>query len=170
MLYIGQISLGIHHRNSVMASSGADGLFGEPGDELLLGDQSVLVRVQLLERLSRPDKTGIECVEDAELSALRTRRGHTWYISAKESARTPISNRSRLPRSDDNSCQETVDVRLPGKGNSNSHGARPVYLIITMINWIRTSRLSIKQKSLCHEIVRAHRPSRHAPRTPASGR
>jgi len=26
-----------------------------------------------------------------------------------------------------------VDVRLPGKGNSNSHGARPVHLIITMI-------------------------------------
>ena len=25
-----------------------------------------------------------------------------------------------------------VDVRLPGKGNSNSHGARPVHLIITM--------------------------------------
>jgi len=37
-----------------------------------------------------------------------------------------------------------VDVRLPGKGDSNSHGARPVRLIITMINWIRTSRLSIK--------------------------
>jgi len=37
-----------------------------------------------------------------------------------------------------------VDVRLPGKGDSNSHGARPVYLIITMIKWIRTSRLSIK--------------------------
>jgi len=36
-----------------------------------------------------------------------------------------------------------VDVRLPGKGNSNSHGARPVYLIITMMKWIRTSRLSI---------------------------
>ena len=34
--------------------------------------------------------------------------------------------------------------RLPGKGNSNSHGARPVHLIITMIKWIRTSRLSIK--------------------------
>ena len=31
-------------------------------------------------------------------------------------------------------CQERmVDVRLPGKGNSNSHGARPVHLIITMI-------------------------------------
>ena len=30
------------------------------------------------------------------------------------------------------------------KGNSNSHGARPVHLIIVMIKWIRTSRLSIK--------------------------
>jgi len=37
-----------------------------------------------------------------------------------------------------------VDVRLPGKGNSNSHGAMPVHLIITMIKWIRTSTLSIK--------------------------
>ena len=37
-----------------------------------------------------------------------------------------------------------VDARLPGKGNSNSHGTRPVHLIITMIKWIRTSRLSMK--------------------------
>ena len=37
-----------------------------------------------------------------------------------------------------------VDIRLPGTGNSNSHGARPVHLIITMIRWIRTGRLSIK--------------------------
>ena len=37
-----------------------------------------------------------------------------------------------------------VDERLPGKGNSNSHGARLVHLIITMIKWIRTSRLSRK--------------------------
>ena len=37
-----------------------------------------------------------------------------------------------------------VYVRLSEKGNSNSHGARPVHLIITMIQWIRTSRLSIK--------------------------
>ena len=37
-----------------------------------------------------------------------------------------------------------LDARLPGKGNSNSHGARPVHLIITMIKWIRTSRLSIQ--------------------------
>ena len=27
--------------------------------------------------------------------------------------------------------------------NSNSHGARPVHQIISMIKWIRTSRLSI---------------------------
>ena len=32
----------------------------------------------------------------------------------------------------------------PGKGNSNSHGARPVHLTITMIKWIRTNRLTIK--------------------------
>jgi len=37
-----------------------------------------------------------------------------------------------------------VDVRLPGKENSNSHGAGPVHLVITMIKWIRNSRLSRK--------------------------
>ena len=44
-----------------------------------------------------------------------------------------------------------VDEGLPGKENFNSHGetpnthgARPVHLIITMIKWIWTSRLSIK--------------------------
>ena len=41
--------------------------------------------------------------------------------------------------------QRKVDVRLSGKGNSNSHGARPVHLIITMMKWMRTSRLSIKK-------------------------
>ena len=39
---------------------------------------------------------------------------------------------------------EKVDERLPGKYNSNSHGARPVHLTITMMKWIRTSRLPIK--------------------------
>ena len=43
----------------------------------------------------------------------------------------------------DRTCRK-VDVRLPEKGNSNSHGARPVHLIITMKKWIRTSRFSIK--------------------------
>ena len=37
-----------------------------------------------------------------------------------------------------------VDMRLPGKGDSKSHGARPVHQIISMIEWIWTSRLSIK--------------------------
>jgi len=45
-----------------------------------------------------------------------------------------------------NTWLRKVDVRLPGNGNSNSHGARPVHLIITMIKWIRTSRSSIKNK------------------------
>jgi hypothetical protein len=47
-----------------------------------------------------------------------------------------------------------VDIRLPGKENSNSHGARPVHQIISMINWIRTSRLSINNSlSGCRFLV-----------------
>jgi len=45
-----------------------------------------------------------------------------------------------------------VDVSLPGQGNANSHGARPVHLIITMIMWIRTSSLSIKNSLSGHLI------------------
>jgi len=41
-------------------------------------------------------------------------------------------------------CARKVDIRLPGQGDSNSHGERPVHQIISMIKWIRTSRLSIK--------------------------
>ena len=37
-----------------------------------------------------------------------------------------------------------VDIRLPGKGNSNSHGARPVHQIFSMMKWIQTNRLSPK--------------------------
>jgi hypothetical protein len=33
-----------------------------------------------------------------------------------------------------------VEVRLPGKGYSNSHGARPVHLILTIMKWIRTAK------------------------------
>ena len=39
------------------------------------------------------------------------------------------------------SVTRKVDVRLTGKGNSNSHGARPVH---QKHRWIWTSRLSIK--------------------------
>jgi hypothetical protein len=48
-------------------------------------------------------------------------------------------------------CDRKVDVRLPRKGDSNSCGARPVHLVITMIKWIRTSRLSIEMtlSSVC---------------------
>jgi len=41
-------------------------------------------------------------------------------------------------------CRRKVDIRLHGKENSNSHGARPVYYNIYSMWWIRTSRLSIK--------------------------
>ena len=41
------------------------------------------------------------------------------------------------------------DARLPGKGDLNFHGARPVHLIITMTRRIRTSRLSTKNSRSC---------------------
>ena len=41
------------------------------------------------------------------------------------------------------------DIRLPGTGDSKSHGARPVHQIISMIMWILTSRVSI----LCRVLV-----------------
>ena len=37
-----------------------------------------------------------------------------------------------------------ADAMLPGKGNLNSHGARPVHQIVSMIMWIWTSSLSMK--------------------------
>ena len=39
---------------------------------------------------------------------------------------------------------EKLDIRLPGKGNSNSRGARLIHQIISMIKLIRTCRLSRK--------------------------
>ena len=57
---------------------------------------------------------------------------------------SPTWRNRRVLRSRGVCAHRKVDVRLPGKGNSNSHGARSVHLIITMIKWIRTSRLSIK--------------------------
>ena len=40
------------------------------------------------------------------------------------------------------SPKKKIDARLPGKGHSKSQGARPVHMIITMIKWTRTSKLS----------------------------
>ena len=39
-------------------------------------------------------------------------------------------------------------MRLPEKGNLNSHGTRPIQQTISVIKWIRTSRLS-KKNTLC---------------------
>jgi len=64
-------------------------------------------------------------------------------VEIESSAALPVRSDSRL---------EKVDVRLPGKGISNSHGARPVHLIITMFKWIRTSMLS-RKNSLLEEKV-----------------
>ena len=66
-----------------------------------------------------------------------------------------LTDQARLPK------PRTVDLRLPGKGNSNSHGARPVHLIITMIEWIRTSRLSMKNSLPDRRPLRAQAP--HGP-------
>ena len=50
-----------------------------------------------------------------------------------------------------------VDIRLPGKGNSNSHGARTVH---QKHRWIRTSRLSIKNSlSLDHAYAHELQPA-----------
>ena len=37
-----------------------------------------------------------------------------------------------------------VGIWLPGRGSSNSHGARSVHQVITTMKWIRIKRLSIK--------------------------
>jgi len=58
----------------------------------------------------------------------------------------------RVARSNVMGCvPKKVDLRLPRKGNPNSHGARPGHLIITMIKWIWAGRLAIENSlsSLC---------------------
>ena len=38
---------------------------------------------------------------------------------------------------------QQVDIRLPVKVNSTSHGERPVHQMISMMKWIRTRTLSL---------------------------
>ena len=61
-----------------------------------------------------------------------------------------------------------VDIRLPGKGDSNSHGARPVH---QKHRWIRTSRLSIKNSLSLSPLktppAQVLNPLSHAPRKPS---
>ena len=71
--------------------------------------------------------------------------------------REPVCERERERESPPRAMPaRKVDVRLPGKGNSNSHGARPVHLMTTRIKWIRTSDVTMsgfgvytKSMSLC---------------------
>jgi len=83
-------------------------------------------------------KTGRAMILEVEVRRDRARVRHFPLLDNRPSPRVS------LPESVSSDCCRKVDVRLPGKGNSNSNGARPVHLIITMIKWIRTSRLSIK--------------------------
>ena len=70
--------------------------------------------------------------------------------SAREGGRQVAASDSQVMAPGDALVSGKVDARLPGNGNSNSHGARPVHLIIAMMKWIQTSRLSIKNSlSLC---------------------
>jgi len=80
----------------------------------------------------------IVCVGDRECVQERLRvegSGHP------PSLRRVSRRFTAIPRS---TCPKVrkIDVRLPGKGNSKSRGERPVHLIITMIKWIRTRRVS----------------------------
>jgi len=59
-----------------------------------------------------------------------------------------------------------VDVRLPEKRNSNSHGAKPVNQIISTIKWMQTRRLSMKN-SIPLGVPRRGRRGRACARTAA---
>ena len=54
-----------------------------------------------------------------------------------------------------------VIIRLPVKGDSKSHGARPVHQIVSMMKWIRNSELSIRNplsrwRHVPHEVIKAN--------------
>ena len=84
---------------------------------------------------------------------------------------------SEYPVAEFGNQERKVDTRLPGKGNSNSHGAKLVHHIISMIKWIWTSRLSIKKSFRdsgfgvlgvgLGEVTEAHLPAVGEPRAPA---
>ena len=69
----------------------------------------------------------------------------------------PVLGGDMMLLRDTSAGHRKVDIRLPGKGNLNSHGAKPVHLIITMMKWIRTSSLSIKN-SLSLDHLAEHAP------------
>ena len=67
------------------------------------------------------------------------------WIRYSSSTRTPVIRVfTTFDVCDDHERRRNLDLSLPEKGNSDTHGARLVHQIITMIKWIRTSRLSIE--------------------------
>jgi len=56
------------------------------------------------------------------------RQSYTRAWSRTEKAHMPLLSELDMYRT-----TRKVDVRVPGKGNSNSHGARPVQIIHTMM-------------------------------------
>ena len=48
-------------------------------------------------------------------------------VSGRLKLAVPLSPRSTLTSMMFDTADRKVDVRLPGKGNSHSHGVRPVY-------------------------------------------
>ena len=64
----------------------------------------------------------------------------------------PLGPASRAKQKGEDAHRATrkVDIRLPGKGNSNSHGSRPVHYNDLDDKWIRSSRLSKKNSLSAH--------------------
>ena len=94
------------------------------------------VNVRRLERARNEGTTGPKRLDDTRCTTYKRRINYrTEALTSRVCIMKTIMKFKMI-----NVCR----FRLPGKGNSNSHGARPFHLIITMIKWIRTSRLSIK--------------------------
>ena len=76
----------------------------------------------------------------------------------------PVDGAQRVADGDGGIRVEGVPLEAPcfGKGNSNSHGARPVHQIISMIKWIRTSRLSMKNSLSLGVVAAADGDAAHA--------
>jgi len=109
-------------------------------------DGQMLLWMVLLLLSSSPPCTGIINTQNSDWRVWLVQRSFAVLPGGEESNSTNHSSCCCFllpPPAQGRSELLLVDVRLPGKGDSNSHGARPVHLIITMIKWIRTSRLSI---------------------------
>ena len=74
-------------------------------------------------------------VQDPVLTDPDPRNFRLWKVRPTKPASSP---QTRNPHT------QNLVARLSGEWNSNSHGARPIHLIITMIRWIRTSSSSVK--------------------------